>query len=187
MLEVMPCLSVSGNSNPMRCLMCKQPLLRSIISGVRGADGPYSITFLNLPVLACPAGHERYFPIRHFEYLLAEFFSQNNLVAMNNRGDEDLLECPECGRFIDESIVTSEEFRFEVKLKDLEPFRVELCSPALKCHDCEISFSCPRDEKSHSSLGAAIRKAFDSLNLGPPTPERRLFKRIVALLHRGRA
>ena len=165
----------------MRCLTCKQFLSHTTIRSAHGVDGTYSVTFLNLPCLACPNGHERYYPIRHFEELLAEYFAENNHIAVNCRGDEDLEECPDCGRFVDESTVTPKEFRFEVELKDLEPFQVELKAPALNC-SCGITFSSQRDEQSQSSLGTAVRKAFDSLNLGPPSLEWRWYKRIAGWL-----
>ena len=167
----------------MQCLICKQSLILSIIPGTRGADGGYLVTFLHLPSLACPAGHERYFAVRNFEYLLAAYLGENKLVAMNNKHDEDLLECPECGRFVDGSKVAYKEFRFEVKLKALEPFQMEFRSLASSCPACGITFSVPRDEDSHSSLGAAIRKAFEGFDLEPPSPKWRLFKRIAARLH----
>lgn len=167
----------------MRCLMCKQVLIQSTIPHVRGVDGPYSVTFLNLPCLACPAAHEWYFPIRHFEYLLVMCLGKNNLVALNNGVNEDLLECPQCQRFMEGPGVGYRELRSVVILKDLEAFEVELWSPAFECSDCDIFFIMPRHEQSHSSLGAAIRKAFDRFDLGPPSPTWRLYKRIVRWLH----
>ena len=149
------------------CKKCKAEMHPEKLSGVTGSEGSVKVTIPKLPALACAQGHRRFvrpeFPLE----LLERLSSKAEVPAGEPRGILfKSYHCGKCGEKLGAASPEPKTFGFNVGLKGIEAFRVELEVPVYACPSCGREQVRSLDEVARSTPGA-IARAFQSAEIPP--------------------
>lgn len=152
-----------------KCKQCGSVMRVQLVGAASGEHGALKVGFPQLPALVCPNGHKRFampeFPLLLLDHLAGE--DEAKLPAGEKRG---LIfkeyHCGSCGAKLGAGDGQSKTFGFDISLKDIPAFRVELMAPVYRCP------SCGREqlrslEEIQSLTPAAMAHAFQAANLKP--------------------
>lgn len=151
------------------CEQCRAPMTLQPIDPVCGERGVLKVTLLQLPALVCPNMHMR-FAVPDFPQLLLDRLAGEDMKKIPAGEKRGLLfkhyHCGACGGKLGDGKSREETFDFDIAVKELSPFRVELTVPLYACSACgkEQIRSLPEIKKL---AGPALAQAFKAAGLRP--------------------
>lgn len=123
----------------MTCKQCKAGMSLQPLDPAYGEQGMLKVTFIQLPALVCPNMH-RHFAMQEFPILLLDRVAGKDMETIPAGKKSGLLfkhyHCSACGAELEKGNGREETFDFDVALKDIPPFRVEMAVPLYKCSGC---------------------------------------------------
>jgi hypothetical protein len=120
------------------CNTCNQRLDIVRIPTVDGRDSDYRVNLLNLPVLACPANHERRYAYSNFGADLIDgvYYGNKNFFSERKGILKRRDHCYRCHR----SLVGIEEaikvIKLTIRVQEALTFGLEINGPTVTCSGC---------------------------------------------------
>ncbi|MBX9812211.1 MAG: hypothetical protein K2Y16_11470 [Burkholderiales bacterium] len=152
-----------------KCKRCEAGMRLQSIGAVSGEQGVLKVTFPQLPALVCPNGHKRFavpeFPIILLDHLAGE--DETSLPSGKTRGliFKD-YRCGSCGAKLAGGDGQARTFGFDIRVKDIPAFRVELTAPVYKCPSCAKE-QLRSLEEIQMLTAPAMAHAFEAAGLKP--------------------
>ena len=121
------------------CTRCRAEMTLQPIDPVCGEQGVLKVILIHLPALVCPNVHRR-FAVPDFPMLLLDRLAGEEVTKLPAGEERGLLfkhyHCSACGARLGGGEAREETFDFDIALKGLPPFRVELAVPLYRCASC---------------------------------------------------
>ena len=151
------------------CKRCQATMTLQSVDPVCGQHGVLKVTLLQLPALVCPNMHMR-FAVPDFPALLLERLAGEDMTKVPAGEKRGLLfkhyHCGACGAKLGSGEAREDTFDFDIALKGLSPFRVELTLPLYQCPACGKEQI--RSLQELRKLAApAMARAFEAAGLHP--------------------
>jgi len=148
-----------------KCKTCGSELMAISVPAFAGKDGPVVITFSNLPILACPHGHEKRMVDTEFPLYVLQTVTKNVPMSSLKGFTRKQHVCNKCSTPLDQE--HPETARFEVRLswKETQPFGASLDGPSAKCSSCMTLQLIKTAKVEREEIPNAIVNAFESIQL----------------------
>lgn len=122
----------------MKCSRCSLPLQMTRISSVEGQEKDYHVRLCNIPVLACPNDHERWYVYEDFGTdLIDAVYTQNKNCFTERKG---LIirrdHCPRCHRNLVALDEITHTVTISIQLKQGHAFTLDIHGPTVSCKAC---------------------------------------------------
>jgi DNA-directed RNA polymerase subunit RPC12/RpoP len=155
--------------NTRPCTRCKGKTEPTVLESAAGEADPLAFRIQGMPVLACERGH-RQFVSPEFPRWLVEHVMQEDEARLPAGEEKGLIfkkyHCGECGTRLAAEPDHRETFAFEVALRDLGPFRLELTAPVYRCPACARE-QLPSLKDVRSRTPAALAQVFRAADIPP--------------------
>ena len=151
------------------CTRCRGSTEPTVLESAAGEADSVAVRIEGMPVLACERGH-RQFVDPEFPRWLVEHVMHEDEARLPAGEEKGFLfknyHCRECGAKLGAEPDHRETFAFDVALRDLGPFRVELTAPVYRCP------SCSREQlhslkELRSRTPAALAQVFRAADIPP--------------------
>jgi DNA-directed RNA polymerase subunit RPC12/RpoP len=134
------------------------------IAEMNGEDGKVSVRVRDMPVLACPHGHEKRFVDRAFGPEMAEVVSAKIPRASAKGMVSKRYSCSNCKAPLDAAAAQAGTLEIPLQLKQGGPFRLEVRTSLMKCASCGKEQTA---QETESEIFEALANAFKSSTLKP--------------------
>ncbi|HLS86889.1 MAG TPA: hypothetical protein VK043_11390 [Burkholderiales bacterium] len=151
------------------CTRCRGETRPAVLENAASEADGIALKIERMPVLACSAGHLQFvspeFPRWLVEHLIEE--DEARLPAGREKGllFKHYL-CGDCGAELERTPKARNHFAFDVALRDLQPFRVELTAPVFRCPRCERE-QLHSMKELQSRTPVALAEAFRAAQIPP--------------------
>lgn len=151
------------------CPECGQPLQLTFLN-CTGSCNTISIAFQNLPCLACSnSPHAKWYINSGFSELMNVLFDSGQLpIARSGFLTVGRLKCYHCRGKLPKGAGEPKEFSGKLSMEGIPTFSLSIKAPSVRCDHCGAIQLLSSPEVS-SDIADATIKAFDSVNIKPPS------------------